>query len=62
MNKFDVDGHVYSQTDLQSLRDTIIDFRNAALEQEAFRIAIVLTHVVSILFQVLEDYPDEEKP
>lgn len=46
--------HVYSTAEIQSLREEVIELRDGALEQKDFQWAVVLSHVVAAMAQMLE--------
>lgn len=59
MQPLEVDGHVYSKEDLEELRDTVIGWRDASMEQwpEAIPFTTGATHLIGILYGVIKQYP-----
>lgn len=54
----DVGGVVYNRAALMQLRDEVIEMRDHATTQNAFGAAVVLTHVVGVLYHVAEWLPE----
>lgn len=62
MKRIELDGHAYSKRDVELMREQLIGWRDASMDQwpDAIPFTTGATHMVGFLAGVLKQYPADD--
>lgn len=61
MQLIELDGHVYTKRDVELMREQLIGWRDASMDQwpEAIPFTTGATHMIGLLAGVIKQYPED---